>query len=68
MNRGHEAYDGGVDALNPEIKKMAGEEGASVVDLHSAFSGNEETHLGADGLHPNNAGQQLIADRFARSL
>lgn len=68
MTRGHAAYDGGVDAVNPEIRKMANEEGATIVDLHSAFSGKEDTYLTADGLHPNNAGQQLIADSFAGAL
>ena len=43
---------------------MASEEGAALVDLNSSFAPPEDLLID-DGLHPNAAGQQLIATLFA---
>jgi lysophospholipase L1-like esterase len=59
----HSIFDGGVDAVNPMIVQMCGEEGCAVVRLDQAF-GDGAGYLQSDGLHPNDAGQQLIADSF----
>jgi lysophospholipase L1-like esterase len=53
-----------VSAANDEIKAMAASEGAPIVDLHQAFAGREAELLGVDGLHPNAAGYQKMADTF----
>ena len=42
---------------------MAGAEGVAVVDLESEFSGAVDL-LGPDGLHPNDAGTQVMAMSF----
>jgi len=49
---------------NDQIRPMALAEGAIVVELYQAFEGRTETHLGADGLHPNDAGYTLMAETF----
>lgn len=67
MTAGHEIFNGGVDSMNPQIEAMAREEGVTVVDLHSIFAG-DLTLLSADGLHPNDAGNQKIAEAFASVL
>jgi len=49
---------------NNQIRPMALAEGAVVVDLFQVFDGRTDTLLGSDGLHPNDAGYQLMADTF----
>ena len=60
---GHAAFAGGVTTLNNLIRDMAGAEDVTVVDLESEFSGAVDL-LGPDGLHPNDAGTQVIAMSF----
>lgn len=62
--REHQAFNGTINQLNPRIAQMADEEGAVLADLHSGFS-PPESYLVDDGLHPNQAGEQLIATLFA---
>ena len=55
---------GSIVPANNQIRLMAAAEGAILVDLYQAFEGRTETHIGADGLHPNDAGYTLMADTF----
>jgi len=64
---GHAAFEGRVEALNIQIRTLADEEGVSLADLEKAFGGNP-AYLQDDGLHPNGAGLQVIADTFASAL
>ena len=50
--------------INDLIRGMAAAEGAVLVDLYPAFEGHVDTLLGADGLHPNEAGYQKMAETF----
>jgi lysophospholipase L1-like esterase len=48
-----------IDRFNNEIKRMAPEEGAFVVDLNAGF---DLSLIGADGLHPTEAGYSRFAE------
>jgi lysophospholipase L1-like esterase len=50
-------------ALNEEIRLIAAQEGAVLVDAHAAFGGAnvDGSLLSPDGLHPNDAGYQRLA-------
>jgi lysophospholipase L1-like esterase len=50
--------------VNDRIRAMAAGEAAVLVDLYQAFVGQEDVLLGADGLHPNEAGYQRVAETF----
>jgi len=50
--------------VNDRVRAMVAEEGAMLVDLYAAFDGNLDTLIGPDGLHPNEAGYQKIAETF----
>lgn len=65
MYDSHAAFQGGVNELNPLIQQLASEEGADFVDLASAF-GNNRSLMQADGLHPTDEGNQIIASEFAK--
>jgi lysophospholipase L1-like esterase len=64
--RGYDFCDGTEDTVptNARIRAMATAEGAVLVDLFTAFDGQTTTLLGLDGLHPNEAGYQKIAEMF----
>ncbi len=53
---------------NEAIKVMGFLEGALMVDLHAALAGKENTLLGPDGLHPNEAGYQEMAKAFFSAI
>jgi lysophospholipase L1-like esterase len=65
-----------VVALNAQIPAWASSKSSaaspvSVVDLHSAFSAasyTPDSTFTADGVHPNLAGAQLIADKWYAAL
>jgi lysophospholipase L1-like esterase len=63
----HEPWNGKVQKLNEAIRDLAGSEGARLVDLASAFGDGEGLIL-PDGLHPNEAGNQRMAEAFADAL
>ncbi|MEI8139145.1 MAG: GDSL-type esterase/lipase family protein [bacterium] len=63
----HSRWSGEVKALNSSIRSLASSEGARLVDLESKFGSGEGLILG-DGLHPNEAGNQLMAEAFADAL
>lgn len=50
--------------VNTKLRAMAAAENAVLVDLYPAFEGQENTLLGLDGLHPNEAGYQRMAEVF----
>jgi lysophospholipase L1-like esterase len=60
-------HTGQVATLNSLIRQLAKQEGAAVADIASAF-GDGEAYISADGLHPNSAGDVLIAETFARRI
>jgi lysophospholipase L1-like esterase len=55
-------------AANIQLRTMVGEEGAILVDLYRAFSGRTAVLLGPDGLHPNVAGCQVMAEVFLAAI
>ena len=57
-----------VPAANDQIRALAASEGASLVDLYQAFGGVAGDLIGPDGLHPNEAGYQRIADAFFAAI
>jgi len=63
----HIRFNGGVKSLNVAIRSLAAAEGARLVDLESKFGSGEGLTLD-DGLHPNEAGNQLMAEAFADAL
>jgi lysophospholipase L1-like esterase len=64
MTGTHDLWASGVTALNPRIRALAAEEGARLADLEKAFGGSPEQYLQGDGLHPNAAGNEIIARVF----
>ncbi len=62
MVRGHAIFNGGVKAINNEIRNLAGETGTALVDLEGVVGPDM---LQADGLHPTQAGQEAIARAIA---
>ena len=69
---GHQLFAGGTLALNRSIRQIASTEGLKCVDLEQEFSSGPDpifpewpttdpALMGPDGLHPNDAGTQIIA-------
>jgi acyl-CoA thioesterase-1 len=50
--------------INDQIRALAASQGATLVDLYQAFNGMERTLIGDDGLHPNPAGYEKLAETF----
>ncbi len=63
----HLNFNDAVDRINQGVREVASEEGARLADIHGAF-GNGEGLLMKDGLHPNEAGAQKIAECFNKSF
>ncbi len=59
----HGIYDSAARRVSAGVGEVAGSEGVTLVDLNSEF-GDPEHQLIGDGLHPNDAGNQLIALAF----
>ena len=53
--------------LNKKIRQMAVQEGIACADLEVALNGNS-AYMISDGMHPNSAGHQVIADAFYKAL
>lgn len=49
---------------NVELRRLAGLEGAELVDLFQVFNGRTATLIGRDGLHPSAEGYTAIAEAF----
>jgi lysophospholipase L1-like esterase len=58
----------GVDAFNTQLRGVAASEGIPLVDIHQAFGASAPSLIGSDGLHPNQAGMNLIADTFSDAV
>lgn len=67
MTAGHAVFDGRRRAINNAIAEAAADAGANLINLAGAFGGGDGL-LQGDGLHPNSAGQQKIADIVAGKL
>lgn len=67
MMRGHSIFNGHVRKLNPMIRDLASSEHVPLADVANAF-GDDATLLSEDGLHPNQQGQQVIAQVFANKF
>jgi len=57
-----------VQAFNSRLASIARGEGAVLVDLYGAMSGSVSTYIGADGLHPTEAGYQKMAETFFAAI
>lgn len=59
-----------VEALNAQIRVMAAEEGATVVDVYGHFTrqGGDLSRFFEDHLHPNDAGYTLVAEAFFEAI
>ena len=59
-----------VAAINTGIKAMAAQEGAFAVDLYQAFQnqGGDLSRFFADGVHPNDAGYDVMANGFFEAI
>jgi lysophospholipase L1-like esterase len=53
--------------LNWKIRQMAAEEGIRCADVATALDWNS-AYIGADGMHPNSTGHQIIANTFYSAL
>ena len=69
---GHQLFAGGTLSLNRSIRQIASAEGIKCVDLEQEFSAGSDplfpewpttdpNLMSPDGLHPNDAGTQIIA-------
>lgn len=63
----HAPFNGGVQALNPQIIALAKAEKVSIVNLSKEF-GTRRDLIQEDGLHPTDAGTQIIAAAFADKI
>jgi lysophospholipase L1-like esterase len=57
-----------IPSANDQIRQLALQEGAVLVDLYNAFGGSADPYIGTDGLHPNASGYQKIAETFFDSI
>ncbi len=58
-----------IPSMNDDIKLVAGNTGATLVDLYAAFGGTADpAYIGNDGLHPTALGYQLIAQTFLNAI
>lgn len=59
-----------VAAINNGIKAMGAQEGAFVVDLYQALQnqGGDLSRFYSDGVHPNDAGYEVIANGFFEAI
>jgi len=59
---------GAIVPANNQIRGIALAEGAVLVDLYQTFAGQTDTLIGPDGLHPNDAGYQKMAETFFTAI
>jgi lysophospholipase L1-like esterase len=56
-----------VEPFNDRVRAMVAAKGAILVDVHAAW-GNRTGLMGADGIHPTDAGYQVIAEAFFEAI
>jgi lysophospholipase L1-like esterase len=61
MSKGRAGFQSAVDRVNGEIRAVAKEESATLVDIAKEFTGSAATERFPDGLHPDLDGQRIIA-------
>lgn len=61
-------WNGAVTRASEAIRALAVEQNVPIVDLNAAFSADPEGLMTSDGLHPNDAGNQLIAFEFEEQM
>ena len=59
----HQTFHAAASATSELIRQLAREEDVALADLEKAFN-DQSKYMEADGLHPNAAGTQLIAETF----
>src|SRR5204863_1475696 len=59
---------GSIVPANNQIRTVAANTGATLVDLYQAFGGSADLYIGGDGLHPSSAGYQKMADTFFNAI
>jgi lysophospholipase L1-like esterase len=64
---GHYANDR-IGEFNQAVRRVAADTGAALVDCFDEALAGGHAALLHDGLHPNGAGHQLLADRIAERL
>lgn len=57
-----------IQSLNARIRNTARGEGAVLVDLYEALASDVARYIGADGIHPTEAGYMRIADAFFAAI
>jgi lysophospholipase L1-like esterase len=57
-----------VPELNDEIRRLAADEGATLVDLYNGLGGTPEGSIGVDGLHPTASGYSKIAQIWFEAI
>lgn len=57
-----------VPEFNRGVKDVAAAEGAVLVDVHDALAADIDRYIGADGLHPTEAGYGRIAEAFFEAV
>ncbi len=57
-----------IQSLNAQIRTTAVGEGAVLVDVYSALSSDVTRYIGADGIHPTEAGYARIAETFFAAI
>ncbi len=63
MTGNYDLWDSGEQRLSNAIRNLANEEGAWLVDAAAEFN-HDPGYMSIDGLHPNDAGCQLLAHAF----
>ncbi len=56
-----------VDYAN-RMRRVAEQEGVTLVDLYTLMLPDAQRYIGVDGLHPNEAGYARIADLFFQAI
>lgn len=56
-----------LDEFNDGVRRLAARQNVPLVDVHAAFRGDLSL-LSADGLHPNEAGYERIAEAFLDAI
>ena len=64
FSRGCFLTNADIRAVNDAFRALAVRDNVVLVDSWAAFQGHESTYIGADGLHPSVAGQQVLARTF----